>query len=251
MRFLILFIYAHLSFAGLIVVSDFDDTIKHTNVKDPKDIVINVLLNREAFTGMPELLNEMKVYADKLFILTGSPSFIKKQVVSLLKKNHIQYDRLITNPKIHKVSTYDYKVASLTKLLTEHPNDQFIFLGDDGGKDPEIYDLMMKKYPDQVLAIYTHVIQNRDLPISSIPYISAADISVWEHHFNRLNEIGTLKIFNTINLNKRFSKTIPDFAYCPGNKSPWSLYPATQFEDVFLDYQVMINENCLRSFLVN
>lgn len=246
MKLLALLLFSQISFAGLIVVSDFDDTIKHTNVKDPKDVVINVLANRTAFTGMPELLNEMSVFADKTIILTGSPSLIRRQIKSLLRKNHIHFDQLITNRLIERKSTYHYKIETLTKLLNTYPDDQFIFLGDDGGKDPEIYDLIQKKFPTRVQKIYTHLVQGRSVPKSSITYITAADIALWEYHEQRLNLRGFKKILETVTKNKVFKKTIPSFAYCPKTIAPWSYYPNTELNEKVLIYQNEIIENCHR-----
>ncbi|MCB0745310.1 MAG: hypothetical protein KDC67_15480 [Ignavibacteriae bacterium] len=66
------------------IISDLDDTLKITNVLDRDEAIRNALYSKKAFSGFPDLLFEMQTYASDLYILSGSPSFLRRRVNSFL-----------------------------------------------------------------------------------------------------------------------------------------------------------------------
>ena len=46
-----------------------------------------------------------------------------------------------------------YKLKVITPMFERFPNRRFILIGDSGEKDPEIYGLLARKFPKQVIAI--------------------------------------------------------------------------------------------------
>ena len=62
-------------------MSDFDDTIRHSNAKNKTGLVWNLLFKRrKVFSGIPILLNSMKGENNKLSIVTGPPKFLRGKV---------------------------------------------------------------------------------------------------------------------------------------------------------------------------
>ncbi|HRA86670.1 MAG TPA: App1 family protein, partial [Planctomycetaceae bacterium] len=63
---------------------------------------------------------------------------------------------LITNSEL----TFEQKVAQITTLLERFPQRQFILVGDSGEKDPEVYQAIRMKFPQQVREIWIRDIVN-------------------------------------------------------------------------------------------
>ncbi len=50
--------------------------------------------------------------------------------------------------------SHDHKFQKIKHLLEFYPELQFVLLGDDSQKDPEIYERIVKMFPENVLAVY-------------------------------------------------------------------------------------------------
>ncbi len=49
---------------------------------------------------------------------------------------------------------HDHKFRKIRNILDYYPDIQFVLLGDDSQKDPDIYQRIVKEYPSQIKAIY-------------------------------------------------------------------------------------------------
>eukprot|EP00751_Fragilariopsis_kerguelensis_P032705 CAMPEP_0170959916 /NCGR_PEP_ID=MMETSP0735-20130129/36790_1 /TAXON_ID=186038 /ORGANISM="Fragilariopsis kerguelensis, Strain L26-C5" /LENGTH=102 /DNA_ID=CAMNT_0011374531 /DNA_START=550 /DNA_END=855 /DNA_ORIENTATION=+ len=54
----------------------------------------------------------------------------------------------------------DYKLGQIEPLLKTYPNRKFIFIGDSGEKDPEVYSELFAKYPSQIEKIWIRNVNN-------------------------------------------------------------------------------------------
>jgi|GEM_PF-431460 len=164
---------------GVSVVSDIDDTIKVTHVPAGKKTVLQNTFLREfrATEGMRErylnLIKEQGESADVCFhYVSGSPwqlygplnRFLFEQAqfpagtlhMKNLHKNLLEPGALETIVAFvlgGDLATLDQKVRQITRLMVHFPKRQFILVGDSGEKDPEVYHMIQRLFPKQVLKI--------------------------------------------------------------------------------------------------
>lgn len=240
-----------------IIVSDFDDTIRHTNAKSKTGLVWNLLFKRrKVFSGMPRLLNSMKDHADsKLSIVTGSPNFLRGKVKKTLAHSQINYDELITKskkelknkklipPGADRPSTYYYKIYKISKMLDENPGRNLILLGDDAGGDPDVFAEIKRQYPGRIDAVYVRAIKNTPLPKGMNKFVTAYDIAWQEVLAGRMDKSELPKILEDITSTKNFRTTIPNFAHCPTSGHIWNEGKFPEKPEL-LEYAGFIMKNC-------
>jgi phosphatidate phosphatase APP1 len=56
-----------------------------------------------------------------------------------------------------------YKILTITKLMKQFPERDFILIGDSGEHDPEVYAAILKKFTEQVKKIYIRKVSGSDL----------------------------------------------------------------------------------------
>ena len=237
-------IFAFNVFAGISIVSDLDDTIKITNSGNIADASYRGVFKSAVFAGMPELLKATRQYTNELHIVTASPNLIRSQVMKTLNKYEIKYESLSMRSLRNRQDKYTYKVARIKEIM-EQNSDDFIFLGDDVGQDPEVYVEMARLYPNRVLGSYIHVINNRDLPQGVIKVYTAHDMAILEHASGRMGDASALEVINRVSNEKSLTMLIPGFAYCPiGMTDTWASQMGTIFaQDSYVLFR-KISEYC-------
>jgi hypothetical protein len=149
---------------GLTVVSDIDDTIKVTNVRDREAMLRNTFLKPfDAAPGMAALFAHWKkTNAAQFCYVSASPWQLFGPLSDFMNTNgfpagtiHLKEFRwkdesffnLFSNPEA-------YKTATIGSLLKKFPQRQFVLVGDSGERDPEAYAALARKYPQQVRYIF-------------------------------------------------------------------------------------------------
>ncbi len=150
--------------AGLVVVSDIDDTIKLSNVADRSALLRSTFLEPfKPVDAMPGLYRDWAKGADVHFCyVSASPwqlyallsQFITSEgfpegtfhLRQLRWKDRSLYN-LFQGPDKHKL-------AVIGALFEKFPHRRFVLVGDSGEQDPEIYGTLARKYPGQIAAIY-------------------------------------------------------------------------------------------------
>jgi phosphatidate phosphatase APP1 len=74
------------------------------------------------------------------------------------------------------LATLDQKVRQITNLMIHLPRRKFILVGDSGEKDPEVYRVMQRLFPDQVLKIYIRDVLGERL--AGMELITGSDVHV-------------------------------------------------------------------------
>ena len=187
---------------GLSVISDIDDTIKVTHVPAGKRSVLrNTFLKLfRAADGMRDryirIASEAGADADTCFhYVSGSPwqlygalsRFLFEQAqfptgtvhMKNLRKNLLDRGALrdiMAFAVGGDLATLDQKVRQITNLMIHLPRRKFILVGDSGEKDPEVYRVMQKLFPKQVLKIYIRDVLGERL--TGMELISGSDVSV-------------------------------------------------------------------------
>lgn len=176
---------------GVIVVSDIDDTIKDSNVPEPRELIINTLFRPFRHTpGMPETYKAWAENNADFLYLTNSPYQLFEPLTSYLQgENHYPpgayYMRLVglkdLKQSIDKHLAIDSTVSirenpkkhNLIPILEAFPDRKFVLVGDSTEADAEIYvDLYQGKnfpsrfqappngYSDRIRKIYIRDVKN-------------------------------------------------------------------------------------------
>jgi len=207
-------------YSSVSIISDLDDTIKITNSDDEVDGTINAAFRSEVFTGVTEFFMGTKNYANEMHVLSASPIILRAKIEATLKKRHIDYTSLILKNVQSRETKFEYKVRAIKVLMEKNPDD-FILIGDDVGEDPEAYGEIQRLYPNRILAIYIHVIKNRQIPTGT-KYWTSFDLFLREYTAKRMNPGWVEHASRTIQAEKELKKIIPDFADCPGSGNVWN-----------------------------
>lgn len=217
------------TFARVIVVSDLDDTIKIINSGNEVEAARNALTTNIVFTGIPSFYRELARYTDELHILSAGPSVLRNKIIKDLGIHGIEFLELELRKLTRWEDKLTHKVNYLLKLMKANPEDQFILIGDDVGKDPEAYDEIMRHYPGRVLASYIHVINNRDIPKTQTKYWLTSDVFLREYNAGRMPMAAVTYGFEQLLNEEKLEMIVPHFAHCPKTPIAWSWQVLTPF----------------------
>ncbi|OFZ19615.1 MAG: hypothetical protein A2X94_17390 [Bdellovibrionales bacterium GWB1_55_8] len=150
---------------GISIISDIDDTVKITQVRDHKEMLANTFLRpfREA-PGMSTLYQRIaESRPDARFhFVSGSPWQLYEPLQELFRETkfpnasfhlkEVSFDgttigNLFMDPE-------EFKIPEITGLFDKYPARKFILIGDSGEKDPEVYAEIFKRYPNRVAGIF-------------------------------------------------------------------------------------------------
>ncbi|HEY9175362.1 MAG TPA: phosphatase domain-containing protein [Verrucomicrobiae bacterium] len=145
---------------GLCVISDIDDTIKITNVRDRRTMLRNTFLRDfQAVPGMAESYQRLACSNRATFhFVSASPWQLYVPIAEFVRTNGFPAgtfalrrfrwkDRSVASLL---ASPEKYKTGVIAPLLKRFPKRTFILIGDSGERDPEIYAALARKFPDQV-----------------------------------------------------------------------------------------------------
>ncbi|MGK7395744.1 MAG: App1 family protein [Candidatus Cyclobacteriaceae bacterium M3_2C_046] len=159
-----------------VVVSDVDDTIIQSFATNTylkiKTLVFNKATSRIPFPGVPafyQALQSQTNHFNPLFFVSGSTWNIYDLLNRFCQHNDIpkapfflrQFD--LDNDILFLKDTKEFKLKQIYHLMQFYDDLPFIFIGDSGQKDPEIYYQLARKYPERVKAIYIRKIHEKKL----------------------------------------------------------------------------------------
>ncbi|MDR2789989.1 MAG: DUF2183 domain-containing protein [Campylobacteraceae bacterium] len=154
---------------GVSAVFDIDDTIKNSNVLDKKALLANTFLNEyETVEGIQKIFELVQnLRADAYHYVSGSPAQLYPELQKFFHKNnipegtfHLRDTTDLNDFMPSREATIKHKKENIEKLFKSYPKRKFILVGDSGESDPEIYADLQRKYPDKVLLIIIHDLQN-------------------------------------------------------------------------------------------
>jgi len=149
---------------GLSVISDIDDTIKITEVRDRNATLRNTFLREfQPVPGMAELYQRLaRERGAQFHYISASPWQLYEPLAALVDTHGFphgtfalkefrwksrKFFSLFANPE-------KYKPGVIEPLLKQFPKRRFILVGDSGERDPEIYAALARKYPKEIERIY-------------------------------------------------------------------------------------------------
>jgi phosphatidate phosphatase APP1 len=151
------------------IISDLDDTLLISQVTDKSDLLGNTFLKnplqRTAVAGAAQFLarslaGNPRPDTAAMIYLSASPRQLNTPIETFLAHNGFPRGVLITK-KVTNDTTSDpitdqvaYKTAKLENIFARLPHVNFVLLGDDGEKDPEIFHAIRTRYPERVRKVY-------------------------------------------------------------------------------------------------
>ncbi|MFN3148211.1 phosphatidate phosphatase App1 family protein [Bremerella sp.] len=148
---------------GISIISDIDDTVKHTEVATRKDMLANTFLHEFATVpGMVELYQKWQQQGAAFHYVTSSPWQLFEPLSELFRDQglpdgsfHMKSVRF-RDPTVLQlfIARRWGKRKAIKQLLRTFPDRKFVLVGDSGEKDPETYGVMARKFPDQVVKIF-------------------------------------------------------------------------------------------------
>lgn len=133
---------------GVSVVTDIDDTIKHTIVRNKQELLINTFLNSfRSVDGMAELYRDLTGQISSFHYVSASPWQIYHALAEFVAvagfpegSMHLRKFGLKDVTFLKKLSpSYKQKRKTIESLLSRFPTRRFLLIGDSGEYDPEMY----------------------------------------------------------------------------------------------------------------
>jgi phosphatidate phosphatase APP1 len=164
--------------ADLIVVSDLDDTVIHTDATNLLKMVRNTVLGnsrtRMPFPGVAPFYKALTLGDDDaprngLFYVSSSPWNLYGVRLDFLEINGIPHGPLflgdwgLSPTQLVTAGHDDHKGRAIRDLLALYPRQRFVLIGDSGQEDPEIYSRIVHEHGDRVAAVYI-----RNLPLEDV-----------------------------------------------------------------------------------
>ncbi|MGB3413410.1 MAG: phosphatase domain-containing protein [Microbacteriaceae bacterium] len=153
------------------VISDIDDTVMITSLSQPLLALWNTFLlaenARDAVSGMPvlyERIHQKNLDAPFLYLSTGAwnafPNLQRFMARNMFPLGPMLLTDWGTSSERWFRSGQEHKRQNLTRLVEEFPNIRWLLIGDDGEHDPQRYQELASRYPENVLAIAIRKLNN-------------------------------------------------------------------------------------------
>ncbi len=149
---------------GLSVVSDIDDTIKISQVRERQELLRNTFCRPfQPVPGMRELYRGWAATNGARFhYVSASPWQLYPVLAGFVASNgfpagtfHLKNVRLADDSLLKFFgSPEEYKRGVIEPLLDRFPRRRFVLVGDSGERDPEIYAALARRHPNQIAAIF-------------------------------------------------------------------------------------------------
>lgn len=148
---------------GVSIISDVDDTIKHSNVVNRRDLFRNTFMRSfVSIPGMPELYRDCAAAGAAFHFVSGSPWQLYEPLVEFCRAEgfpagsfHLKRFRIRDSArKLRRSPQKVYKRATIEPILDAFPKRHFVLVGDSGEQDPEIYGSLLRERPDQIVGIF-------------------------------------------------------------------------------------------------
>jgi len=141
---------------GHSVISDIDDTIKHTQVASRRAMLANTFLREfSAIEGMADLYAGWREQGAAFHYVSSSPWQLFRPLHEHCNgagfpsgSMHLRSFRLRDHMlRALLVLRRSGKAVTIRRILEHFPNRDFVLIGDSGEKDPEIYSRLARQFP--------------------------------------------------------------------------------------------------------
>ncbi len=147
---------------GLSVISDIDDTIKVSQVRDRHELLLNTFAREfVAVPGIADHYQELaKARGTRFHYVSSGPIQLFPPLDRFLREAgfpsgsvHLRESTAYSNVIPAPEASHAHKLAAISTLLADFPHRRFLLIGDSGEADPEIYGEIARGHPEQVVGI--------------------------------------------------------------------------------------------------
>jgi phosphatidate phosphatase APP1 len=154
----------HSKDAGIGIISDIDDTVLLTGVRDKAGLIRRVLLSTpddmETFDGAADLYQRLVAAGAPLVFVSGSPWNLEPRLRSFFELRKFPLAPMLLKdlgigPEADSLFDHEvYKLRCIEEVMATLPARRFLLVGDSGEHDPEIYARVARERPDRVAGTY-------------------------------------------------------------------------------------------------
>jgi phosphatidate phosphatase APP1 len=169
---------------GVSIISDVDDTLKHSNVPNRRDLFHNTFVREfRVIPGMPELYQACAQRGAAFHYVSASPWQLFEPLAEFWANQgypqgsfHLKRFRLReTAHKMRRMSPQKaHKRAAIEPILQAYPQRQFVLVGDSGEQDPEIYASLLSERPQQIAHVLIRSLRGRAVDATRVNRAFAA-----------------------------------------------------------------------------
>jgi phosphatidate phosphatase APP1 len=159
---------------GISVISDIDDTIKHSEVTCRQSLLANTFLNEfRSIDGMAELYRSWADRGIDFHYVSSSPWQLFQPLHDHCLSAgfppgsfHLRSFRLRDHMlrRLLRIRRRG-KATVIRAIVSLFPLRRFVLIGDSGEKDPEIYSDVARRFPDRVIAIFIRNLASHPLDV--------------------------------------------------------------------------------------
>jgi hypothetical protein len=160
---------------GLSVISDIDDTVKVTQVRDQQQMLLNTFArDMKAVPGMAQHYRDLARNPQTRFhYLSSSPIQLLPALADFLNdagfppgSMHLRESTTWRTLIPGNGESRAHKLAAIGRLMEDFPERRFLLIGDSGELDPEIYGEVARTRPERVEGVVIRDVtaEGRDAP---------------------------------------------------------------------------------------
>lgn len=154
---------------GTSVISDIDDTIKHSEVLSRRELLANTFLREfSLIRGMADRYRRWSERGAHFHYVSSSPWQLYRPLASLCGDSrfpegtfHLRSFCLREHMLRRMLLRRPGKGAEIARLVSAFPQRKFILIGDSAEQDPELYGAVARRFPERVQAIYIRELELR------------------------------------------------------------------------------------------
>jgi len=148
---------------GVSIISDIDDTVKHTDVATRRAMLANTFLHDfDTVPGMVDLYQKWQEQGASFHYVTSCPWQLYEPIAELFHQRglpdgsfHMKSVRFRDSTVLQLFIARRWgKRKAIKQILRTFPQRRFVLVGDSGEKDPETYGVMARKFPKQIAKIF-------------------------------------------------------------------------------------------------
>lgn len=165
---------------GVSVISDIDDTIKHTCVYDRREMLSQTFLREmTCVEGMADKYHRWANQSATMHYVSSSPWQLFHALNELWAEEtfppgsvHLRAFGLFSSiiSRVFLPMRLPRKRVVIDAIIRSFPQRKFVLVGDSGEKDPEIYGALATHYPEQVKAIFIRDLAARPVTAKRFRY---------------------------------------------------------------------------------
>jgi hypothetical protein len=148
---------------GLSIISDIDDTVKITHVRD-RGRMLEATFHKpfEAVNRMPATYRRLSATGAPIHYISSSPWHLAGPLLEFFTATGLPFSSIVLKHFRLKDRTWanitkpgrETKPPEIEAVLTKYPGRHFILIGDSGEDDPEVYVEALRHHPRQITRIY-------------------------------------------------------------------------------------------------